>query len=279
MPDRLLIVRPRSLGAALADAVERAWSRSIAVTAADLPLLDARLACGDFDAIRMLLRTAAPSLALPVFVARYVTWTGDLPAAAGAWDAVLASLDLPVDRTNAALHRAACFEIARTATDLGDASLAARLIGIARNHDASAARPNDVMLPNVDSDSMLICDVAFNVLGIEPDASRGRLRLRPRLDRFEEIEAHNIRFGDGSVSISASHTGESIVVRIEQEAGAVPITLLLEPFVISPMTADVDGSPADLTPRTVDNGTILPVQLVLDQARTLTIHRGGADRT
>lgn len=279
MPDRLLIVRPRSLGAALADAVERACSRPIAVTAPDLLLLDARLACGDFDAVRTLLRTPTPSLVLPVFVARYVTWTGDLAAAAGAWDAVLASLDLPVDRTSATLHRTACVEIARTATDLGDAPLAARLIGNARRHDTSADHPNDVAPPNADRDSMLICDVAFNVLGIQPDASRGRLRLRPRLDRFEELEAHNIRFGDGSVGISASRAGETIVVRVEQDAGAVPITVVLEPFVNNPATADVDGSPADLTPQIVDNGTILPVQLVLDQARTLTINTGSGDRT
>jgi hypothetical protein len=119
---------------------------------------------------------------------------------------------------------------------------------------------------------MMICDVAFNILGLEPDAVRGRLRLRPRLDRFAEIEALNIRFGDGSVGMSATRDGAMIVLRIEQDSGAIPMTVLLEPFVDGPVSAEVDGRRADLTPRSTDGGTIVPVQLVLDQARTLIIH-------
>lgn len=272
MHDRLLITRPPSLAAALAGAVERACARPIVVAASDLGLLDARLACGDFDAIRVLLRDAAPTPALPLFVARYVMWTGDLQSAAGAWSAVLASLDLPPDQANAALRRAACLEVARTATDLGDAPLAARLLGIARSPAASAGAAAAAPPAHGDWDSSRICDVAFNVLGLEPDAVRGRLRLRPRLDRFDELEVHNIRFGDAAVGMAATREGASVVLRVEQDAGGIPITVLLEPFLDDPATAEVDGVPADLTPRTIDGGTILPVQLVLDQARTLVVH-------
>jgi hypothetical protein len=271
MPDRLLIVRPPALGAALALAVERACARRIAIAARDIPLLDARLACGDFDSVRVLLGAAVPDPALPLFVARYAMWTGDLQSVAGAWPAVLASLDLTADPVSASLRRAASAEIARTATDLGDAPLAARLLGDAR-HAGAEGTPSPDPTADADPDSMMICDVAFNILGLEPDAVRGRLRLRPRLDRFAEIEALNIRFGDGSAGMSATRDGAAIVLRIEQDSGAIPMTVLLEPFVDGPLGADVDGRRADLTPRSTGGGTIVPVQLVLDQVRTLVLH-------
>ena len=274
MPDRLLIVRPPALGAALALAVERVCARRIAVTGRDIPLLDARLACGDFDSVRVLLGAALPDPALPLFVARYALWTGDLQSAAGAWGAVLASLDLTADPMSASLRRTASVEIAQTATDLGDASLAARLLGDARKAGPAEGTPSPDPPADADPDSMMICDVAFNILGLEPDAVRGRLRLRPRLDRFAEIEALNIRFADGSLGMSATRDQAAVVLRIEQASGAIPMTVLLEPFVDGPVSAEVDGSPADLTPRTCDGGTIVPVQLVLDQARTLIIHTG-----
>jgi len=273
MPDRLLLVRPPALGAALALAVQRACARRIAVAGRDIPLLDARLACGDFDSVRVLLGAAFPDPALPLFVARYAMWTGDLQSAAGAWAAVLASLDLTAeDPMSASLRRTASIEIARTATDLGDAPLAARLLGDARNAGPVVGTPGPDPPADADPDSMMISDVAFNVLGLEPDAVRGRLRLRPRLDRFAEIEALNIRFGDGSVGMSATRERAAIVLRIEQESGAIPMTVLLEPFVDGPVSAEVDGRRADLPPRSTDGGTIVPVQLVLDQVRTLIIH-------
>jgi hypothetical protein len=274
MPDRLLIVRPPALGAALARAVERACARRIAIAGRDVPLLDARLACGDFDSVRVLLGAALPDPALPLFVARYAIWTGDLQSVAGAWPAVRASLDLAADPMSASLRRTASVEIAQTATDLGDAPLAARLLGSARSARPAERIPGSDPPADADPDSMMICDVAFNILGLEPDAARGRLRLRPRLDRFAEIEARNIRFADGSVGLSATRDGAAIVLRIEQHSGAIPMTVLLEPFVDGPVSAEVDGSRANLTPRKCSGGTIVPVQLVLDQARTLIIHTG-----
>lgn len=274
MPDRLLIVRPAALGAALALAVERVCARPLAVADRHIPLLDARLACGDFDSVRVLLGAASPDPALPLFVARYVLWTGDLQSAAGAWGAVLASLDLAPDAMSPTLRRTAAVEIARTATDLGDARLAGRLLGDARGAGTAEGTRRHDPPADADPDSMVICDVAFNILGLEPDAVRGRLRLRPRLDRFAEIEAHSIRFGDGSVRMSATRREAAIVLSIEQDSGAIPLTALLEPFVDGPVSADVDGRRADLMPRPCDGGTIVPVQLVLDQARTLVIHTG-----
>lgn len=297
MHDRLTIVRPPALGAALARAADEACARPIAVSAGDLPLLDARLACGDFEGVLTVLRDARAAPALPLFLARYMSWSGDLPSAAAVWDTVLASLDAVLgDEADPGLRRATCVALARTATDLGDAPLAARLHAITRRHAAgsgdladladpadpadSADSPHSANSPHSadfadspqrDQASRLIHDVAFNILGIEPDASRGRFRLRPRLDRFDQLEAHHIRLGDASVSMTALCGDEGCAIWVEQDAGSIPLTVLLEPFVTRPGTALVDGEPADLAPRTLADGTILPVQLVLDHARSLVI--------
>lgn len=266
MQDRLTIDRPVSLGDELDGAVRAVCARSITVTPEHIDLLDARHACGDFEAVLAALRAAAPTPALPLFLARYVRWSGDLHSAAALWNDVLASLELALSPpTTPALRYAACVELAPVATDLGDSRLAARLLGTART-SAAATLPRDD-----DSATALVRDVAFTTIGLEPDAARGRLRLRPRLSTITELRARNIRFGDASISLWASRTGARLTVRIEQDAGSIPITVLLEPFVRGHAAATVDGSAAELQPQLVHGGTILPVQLVLDEPRTLIV--------
>lgn len=266
MQDRLTIDRPVALRSALAAAVRAVCAQPITVAPEHIHLIDARHACGDFEAVLAALRAATPSPALPLFVARYVRWSGDLHSATAIWSDVLASLELALsDSTTPALRHAACAELAPVATDLGDAQLAARLLGIARTTDAGDFPTHD------NPDTEFVRHIAFTALGIEPDAARGRLRLRPRLDQMDELSARNIRFGDGSVRIGATRAGGRLTIRVEQDAGGIPITLLLEPFVRGHRTATVDGRAADLHSQTLAGGTILPVQLVLDEARTLVV--------
>lgn len=318
MHDRLTIIRPVALGEDFASAVRRTWDRELSLAFDHLTLLDARLACGDFEAVLALIRAAAPAPALPLFVARYMRWAGDLQSAAAAWDNVARSLELlQGDAVDPELRRASFGELAPVATDLGDAPLAARLLGLARQAagagmpvtrstdtadgarggQASASAPTDAFIGSAgasirsaDDDATLIREVVSGTLGIEPDAARGRLRLRPRLDRLAELDVRQVRFGDGSVSLSAVFTGGSItggtgpttgdaldrgkhrlVIRVEQESGSIPVTVLLEPFVRGVGAAAVDGRPADLVPQRVPGGLIVPVQLVLDEARTLVL--------
>lgn len=302
MQDRLTIDRPVALASALAEAVRSVCDRRLSLDVADLALLDARLASGDFESVLDLLRTAAPSPALPMFVARYVRWSGDLRSAAAAWSHVVASLEPPfTEQLDPSLRRASLTAIAPTATDLGEAVLAARLLALARQIGtevhAGGAPPAEA---DGDRDVQLVSDVAFNTLGIDPDAARGRLRLRPRLDETDDLTARNIRFADGSVSIHAVRERDVLTIRVEQDAGSIPITLLLEPFVRGTGPATVDGQPADLVPQKATanapqpgslmtpregaagpgagaaqthaaSGTIIPVQLVLDEVRTLVI--------
>ena len=271
MQDRLTIDRPAELGAELDGAVRAVCARAITVTPQHIHLLDARHACGDFEAVLAALRAAPPAPALPLFIARYVRWSGDLHSIAALWNTALTSLELVLpDTASSALRHATCTEFAAVATDLGDPQLAARLLGIAR---ATAAEPWPV---GNDPESALIHHVAFRTLGLEPDAARGRLRLRPRLDELQQIRARNIRFGDGNVSLSAVRADGRLTLRVEQEAGAIPVTVLLEPFVLGAGRATIDGQPADLESQIVAGGTILPVQLVLDDARTLVVQENDA---
>ena len=311
MQDRLTIDRPVALASALAEAVRSVCDRRLSLDVADLALLDARLASGDFESVLDLLRTAAPSPALPLFVARYVRWSGDLQSAAAAWSHVMASLEPAfTEQLHPSLRRASLTAIAPTATDLGEAAIAARMLALARqigtaDVHAGRAPPADA---DVDRDVQLVSDVAFNTLGIDPDAARGRLRLRPRLDETDDLIARNIRFADGSVSIHAVRERDVLTIRVEQDAGSIPITLLLEPFVRGTGPATVDGQAADLVPQTAavnaaqtgslrthgagaagpaasaaqshgtGSGTIIPVQLVLDEVRTLVIREDTALR-
>ncbi|MBR9989888.1 MAG: hypothetical protein KFH98_09045 [Gemmatimonadetes bacterium] len=302
MHDRLTIIRPVALGEDFARAVRRTCDRHLALAVDHLTLLDARLACGDFEAVLAVIRAAAPDPALPLFLARYVRWAGDLQSAASAWDSVVGSLELLQENAvEPELRRASFLQLAPVATDLGDAPLAARLLGSARliggaahpevptggapDGPVAVSAPAHAAITSADADATLILDVVSGTLGIEPDAARGRLRLRPRLDRLDELDVRQIRFGDGSVSLSAVFTagptsggpdtvdrgGDRLVIRVEQEAGSMPMTVLLEPFVRRVGTATVDGRPADLAPQSVAGAVTVPVQLVLDEARTLVL--------
>src|SRR5690606_34801086 len=99
----------------------------------------------------------------------------------------------------------------------------------------------------------------------------GRLRLRPRLGAHRALEARHIRFADGSITLHAAQDGSALVYRVGQVEGSIPVTLLLEPFVERPLSAEVEGRPADLVPQMVGEETIVPVQLVLDEERTLVV--------
>lgn len=297
MQDRLIIDRPVALGAALASAVRTVCDRSLSLAVDGLSLCEARLMCGDFESVLDLLRTAAPSPVLPLFVARYVRWSGDLQSAAAVWSQVMASLEPAfTERLDPSLRRASLTAIAPTATDLGDAVLAARLLALARQ--IGPAEIDGPARADARHDVQLVSDVALETLGIDPDAARGRLRLRPRLDEIDELAARNIRFADGSVSIRAVRERDLLTIRVEQDAGSIPITLLLEPFVRGTGPTTVDGQPADLVPQSVGatpphpssrpeqragpagpgaaTGTVIPVQLVLDDVRTLVIREASA---
>lgn len=121
--------------------------------------------------------------------------------------------------------------------------------------------------------SWIVPLLVAGMLGIDPDAERGRLRLRPHAPAdWRDWRADNIRVGDTAVELSVEREGDTIAIRVDQTAGALPLTLILEPTVEAPVgPCFVDGQPADLAVRPFPHRVVVPVQLVLDSPRELRI--------
>jgi hypothetical protein len=115
--------------------------------------------------------------------------------------------------------------------------------------------------------------LAAGILGIDPDAERGRLRLRLHVPAaWLRWGAENIRIGDAAVGLRIERSAARIAITAEQSSGALPLTLILEPTVHAPVEqCFVDGQPADLALRPLPDRVIVPVQLALDAPRELRI--------
>ena len=254
----LVITEP----AAVADGFARA-AAGIARLDPSADVLLAELATGRTQRTRAHLRADNVE---PRVAARYCAWTADIASITGIWPALRERV-VALMRDAAAPGRAQmCAELERMATDVGDAQLAAELHRCART--ASGETP-----PIGNDDVRTILDIVHNVIGAEPDAVRGRLRLRPRLPAgARTLALRGLAFADGDVSLHVRRDDDAIVCSIEQDAGALPFTVLLEPYIDGDVRATrVDGMPAQLDTRALDDGRVVPVQLVLEQQRTLEV--------
>jgi hypothetical protein len=147
--------------------------------------------------------------------------------------------------------------------------------GNRRGADGAAAAPGFSA-----DDAELVLYVAHGQLGLDADATRHRLRLRPVLPATGRVFIRSIGFGDATISIVVTAADGMVRIELEQDSGALPVTALLEPAVESATLHDaaVDGTPASLTPRPWAGRLLVPVQLVLDAPRTLVLQldaRGG----
>jgi hypothetical protein len=270
------------------DVADAATSR---IDAEQLHLALARLAAGRFERVLPLLRRAAPSRALPLITARYVAWTGDLPSAAAAWQHVRsatealfadrASASVGTGSTDAWLRSATAIELQRTAADLGDPTLAAALHRHARDSSGQAQpagwyAPAGTAMSEAAAAARAVLRFVHDTLGVEPDATRHRLRLSPLLRSGADLNVRDLRFGDGAVALIARGAPAGGMIRftidVWQDSGAIPMTVLLEPRLPGTVRgSSVDGRPAELTARAAGGCTVLPVQLVLDDRRTLQV--------
>jgi hypothetical protein len=215
---------------------------SLIATSAALAAANALLSCGDPGAARDLLRDphrySLHADDAAALSARYLRWTG----ATG------------LSRTLAAN--------ARTAT-------------------APTSRPDGIVPATERAEAFVACVNGFmdGVLRIEPDAPRLRLTLRPRLPpAWDSLKVERIRMGDALVSFRYERAGQEHCVKVEQTAGAMPATLILEMALQANALAgaSVDGHTAVLDARLHRERLHVPVQLVLDAPRELRlITRGG----
>jgi hypothetical protein len=126
------------------------------------------------------------------------------------------------------------------------------------------------------------------LLGAEPDATRGRLVLRPRPPLgWSDFEARSVAMGGSTLTLSYAAAGRLHRFTVGQDRGASPIQLILEPELAGRLSAArVDGTAAELTQLAVGDRTRVPVQLALDHERTLELEmeegpggEGGHEKT
>ncbi len=125
-----------------------------------------------------------------------------------------------------------------------------------------------------DTPARTILPVALGLCGIEPEAARNRLRIRPRFPhtwQFAEID--NIRVGDARVRLTYSQDGDTHTFQASQVSGGVPARLILEPVMhgVRIESTSVDGEPAELGAVELGGRIMVPVQLVLDETRRLEV--------
>ena len=240
---------------------------------ADLPAQQRRLAAGiaslaigDREFSRALLQHLHGTDYL-VLVARYFLWSGS--------DGVLRA-ELPrIDQT---LQQCEPFmelhELAIALESIGAAAEAAavraRCANAARRilPDWEAASCN--VLPAADA-SDIVNAFLYAMLGVAPDAARGRLRVRLCLpDDMESLCVENLRLGDALVLLQCSRTDRHFSYVVEQIAGAMPVRLIFEPTFTRPVDAVlIDDAPAQLSLRPYRDRIVAPVQLMLDHQRVL----------
>lgn len=126
----------------------------------------------------------------------------------------------------------------------------------------------------LDSESAAVAfiqNLMDNILGIEADAERGRIMLRPRLpDDWKDVVVRNIRIGDAAITMHYQEDGNVRRFTLSQTSGAYPIRLIFEAALVPPVRfAFVDGALATLDSRPVDNRIVMPVQIMLDDTRVV----------
>ncbi|MEO5509868.1 MAG: hypothetical protein ABIV28_02070 [Longimicrobiales bacterium] len=247
----------------------------------------AALATGDPATARMLMDAVTGDAALLLMYARYHAWTADTSVLHTAWPRIelaaartIAALDSNADahaaddKNTVAFMCNALDAIAMTAGDIGQRAFQhAATVCIAQCRTTST-RADAAHLRAITTPDAVLLFLVHDILGIEPEAARNRLRIRPRLPAaWDRARIRNIMCGDASVSLNCQREAGTWTFTASQESGGVPIRLLLEPIIAARSIGGtlVDGVKADLDARRDGDGILVPVQLVLDETRELVV--------
>ena len=223
---------------------------------ADLPAL---IAVGEFAGVRSLLPQVDDVPAFLRTFGAYFAASGDDAFARAVWPRIIASIDAVVTPLDAVTFTA----LASAAEALGDHARANAL-----RHSGRSAVDADVPQDALTS-------FVYNDLGYQPDATKGRLVLRPAINpAWTRFAARNIHLGDALIDLAFMRTEDSMTFEIVQMTGAYPVRLIFEPVLSAAVSAArVDGVPATLDFRPHGDRIIVPVQIMLDDRRTITFER------
>ena len=215
--------------------------------------VEALIALGEFVAARRLIPALEPAERFLHVLGRYFAASGDDALARALWPRVVAA--------------------ARAAG--GDADTQ-RAIALVAESIGEAPVSWMSMLQKEEWSTGFISAFAGDILGYAPDAYKGRLRLRPDFpQRWNAATVRNIHMGDSLIQLQYEQEAGCMRFRVEQVAGAVPVTLIFEPLLTERIeSVSVDGVPADLNISVVGGRVVAPVQIVLDAARHVELTTG-----
>jgi hypothetical protein len=293
----LRLREPRALARQLDTAIDTIAAHGNRIGQLDedtLPILLALTAAGCFRTAARLLdghASTAPPHVLAAAACRYAAWSGDASRIAPHWPRIaqLLAADTPASTRTRIIAAGACHALERTATDLADHATAARARAAAASltpdrtadpllaaalaltadspdaTDHTVDGTGDVVHPT--GAAYAVLRFVHGTLGAEPDAARHRLTLAPRP---LPLMVDELAFGDATITVGIETDTLRTVLHIDQQSGAIPITLLLQPVLTAaPARVTIDGHPAQLRPRATASGVMVPVQLLLDAPRTV----------
>jgi hypothetical protein len=123
--------------------------------------------------------------------------------------------------------------------------------------------------------ALAACAILDGLLGVDPDAARGRIALRPliAIDLLPFFDLYGVRTGDAEFRVRTDRASSLVRFTLEQTSGPVPFQLVFEPrlCVARVRACKVDGEPADLDVRRAGSHWVAPVQLTLDAPRLVEI--------
>jgi hypothetical protein len=220
-----------------------------------------------------------------LLLARHLAWTGAIHSLRDEWPRALRAFERrPVSpgKPSAALWSSAIQELALAAESIGEPEMAATFRAEAGGTmmplnapGADAAREFDpAVVPEAIVDYYL-----RELLGVEPDATRNRLVLRPALpEGWDHLDLTQLRFGDAEITLRYRRHGARHHFTLDQESGAVPVRVIFEPLLParSLAAARVDGEEAVLEPRPRGGRLLVPIQIVLDDQRVIELETAGS---
>jgi hypothetical protein len=202
---------------------------------------------------------------------RYHAWSGDRAGVRDEWHRILVAWA----RVGGAIEGEAIRGLIHLAEALGDEAATASLRGAVdagRGHVAGLA-PGSAGAGAQGETGDGALRTLRAVLGVEPDAARGRLTLRPRPPMgWDHFEVRGLCMGDAAFTMAWRRDAGVNRFTIRQDRGPAPVTLVLEATIPGPLrAARVDGVPADLAAVEGVGGLRVPVQLALDHERVVEL--------
>ena len=119
----------------------------------------------------------------------------------------------------------------------------------------------------------ILLTLTRGLLGLDPDAPVGRIRIAPRLpSHLTRFSARGITVGDASLSLEYERSGAIYRFTLLPEIAAVPPLVVFEPAVHGRIReVRIDGEIADLESHSAGPMTVAPVQIPLDAPRTIEL--------